>query len=105
MKDAVAPNVPNRTTYVTRGHPIWVKDKFLPAECLINNHSIKWETIVDKTFYNIECADGNIFIANNLLAGDTTVSNIDYEFNQKPLTRIDSKLREFKHWLQPPVAI
>jgi hypothetical protein len=82
-------NSPSQDTYITRSHPVYVNNKFVWAESLINNDTVQWITIADDIFYNIECEEGNTFIANGLIAGDTSVCNIDYKMNHSIITKIN----------------
>ena len=86
---------PSQDTYITRSHPLYINNEFVWAESLINNDTVQWITIVDDTFYNIECKEGNTFIANGLVAGDISVCNIDYENNHSLYTKANEIISYF----------
>ena len=94
---------PSQDTYITRSHPLYINNEFVWAESLINNDTVQWTTIVDDTFYNIECMEGNTFIANGLVAGDISVCNIDYENNQSLYTKANEKIKALDN-IKIPIA-
>ena len=84
-----------RHTHDTINKSFYINNEFVWAESLINNNTVQWTTIVDDTFYNIECMEGNTFIANGLVAGDISVCNIDYENNHSLYTKANEIISYF----------
>jgi hypothetical protein len=64
-KDALADNVPDRDLHVTKGHSLYLDGVLIPAEYLVNHHSIVWDDRAQEvTIYHIELETHDVLLAN-----------------------------------------
>jgi hypothetical protein len=68
-KGALADNVPYRDLRITKGHSLFLDDVLIPAEFLINHHSILWDDVTQTvTVFHLELDEHDILIANGAAA-------------------------------------
>src|SRR5258708_6330715 len=61
---AIAPGVPLRDLYLTRGHSLYFDGVLIPVEFLVNERSIVWdETATAVEFYHLELEDHDVLLA------------------------------------------
>jgi hypothetical protein len=63
-KGALADNVPHRDLRITKGHSLYLDGVLIPAEYLINHHSIRWDDHARTVrFFHIELMAHDILLA------------------------------------------
>ena len=67
-KNALGDNVPNRETIMSRKHKIIVRGKYVKAECMINDSTIRLVPYDETLMYNIVMHTHNVVRANNIKA-------------------------------------
>jgi len=61
---ALADNVPHRDLHVTKGHSLYLDGVLIPAEFLVNHHSIVWDNRAQEVeIYHIELASHDVLLA------------------------------------------
>ena len=64
-RGALADNVPHRDLRVTKGHALYLDGVLIPAEELVNGHTIMWDDGPQElTIYHIELATHDVLLAN-----------------------------------------
>ena len=67
-KDSLGENVPDRNTYVTRGHGIYINGELRPAVKLVNGDTIVRKKMVKSRIYNVLLDHHGKMKVNNMLA-------------------------------------
>jgi hypothetical protein len=64
FKGAIADNVPAKNLRVTKAHGLYIDEVLIPAEFLVNHHSIVWDDrSQDYTIYHIELETHDVLVA------------------------------------------
>ncbi|WP_086631919.1 Hint domain-containing protein [Commensalibacter intestini] len=86
LKDAIAPNVPNKDLLITAEHCLYFDGKFIPARMLVNGYSIYYDTsMTSYDYYHIETAEHSILTADGMLTesyldtGNRHTFNLDHK--------------------------